>query len=122
VTYTWTGTFSAPASDTYYLYLRGSIAGAAGPFGGSAPLTITIDGSAPTSFTPAVPVSTYPAGIIPPGGSNTGFIATLGGGTAKREAHLRRDFCWDLPIRAGSSQSLGQLAQSRLRLRIILSA
>jgi beta-glucosidase len=80
VTYTWTGTFSVPSSDTYYLYLQGSIAGGGGFPGGTPAESITIDGATPTSFSPAVPVSTYPSGIIPTGGANTGFIATLTGG------------------------------------------
>jgi beta-glucosidase len=83
VTYTWTGTFNVPSSDTYYLYLQGSIAGGGGFPGGTPAESITIDGATPTSFDPAVPVSTYPSSILPTGGSNTGFIATLTGGPHK---------------------------------------
>jgi len=82
VTYTWTGTFNAPGSDTYFFYLQGSIAAAFGPSGSSGP-TLTIDGVAPTAFSPAVPVSTYPSDVVPAGGGSTGSIATLTAGPHK---------------------------------------
>jgi beta-glucosidase len=84
VTYTWPGTFNAPGADTYYFYLQGSIAGSGGsPFGGPPSLSITFDGVAPTAFSAAVPVSTYPSNIVPTGGSSTGAIATLTAGPHK---------------------------------------
>ena len=77
VTYTWTGKITVPATDTYYLWLQQSFA--AGGFG-SAGSSISIDGISQSLFTPAVPVSTYPAGVIPTGGTNNGAIVSLTAG------------------------------------------
>lgn len=77
VTYTWTGKITVPATDTYYLWLQQSFA--AQRFG-SAVSSITIDGVSQTLFTPGVPVSTYPAGVIPAAGVNNGAIISLNAG------------------------------------------
>jgi beta-glucosidase len=82
VTYTWTGTFNAPGTDTYYFYLQGSIASGGG-FGAPPPLSITIDGVSPTAFSPAVPVSTYPSDVVPTGGGSSGAVVALTSGPHK---------------------------------------
>ncbi len=82
VTYTWSGIFNAPGDDTYYFYLQGSIPSAGGR-GAPPPFSITIDGVAPTAFSPAVPVSTYPSDVVPTGGGSSGAIAALAAGPHK---------------------------------------
>ena len=77
VSYTWTGKITVPATDTYYLWLQQSFA--AGGFG-SAGSSISIDGVSQSLFTPAVPMSTYPTGVIPSGGANNGAIVSLTAG------------------------------------------
>jgi beta-glucosidase len=77
VTYTWTGKMTVPATDTYYLWLQQSFA--AQRFG-PAVSSVKIDGVSQTLFTPGVPVSTYPAGVVPAGGANNGAIISLTAG------------------------------------------
>ena len=77
VTYTWTGKMTVPATDTYYLWLQQSFA--AQRFG-PAVSSIKIDGLSQTLFTPGVPVSTYPAGVVTAGGANNGAIISLTAG------------------------------------------
>jgi beta-glucosidase len=78
VTYTWTGTLTVPVTDTYYLWIQQSWLDPR--FAASPSLTFTIDGSSQPLFIPGVPVSTYPAGVVPARGSNRGVVAALGVG------------------------------------------
>jgi beta-glucosidase len=71
VTYTWTGKITVSATDTYYLWLQQSFSGRP---------SISVDGVFQSLFSPAVPVSTYLAGIVPTGGSYTGAIVSLTAG------------------------------------------
>jgi beta-glucosidase len=71
VTYTWTGDITVSTTDTYYLWMQQSFSNGA---------SISIDGVAQSLFSPAVPVSTYPAGVIPTGGANNGAIISLTAG------------------------------------------
>ena len=82
VNYTWTGTFNAPGTDTYYFYLQGSIPPGGGR-GAPANLSISIDGVAQTGFSPAVPVSTYPSDVVPTGGGSSGTVVALTSGPHK---------------------------------------
>ncbi len=79
VTYTWTGTLTVPVMDTYYLWLQQAWLDPVISFGGPS-VTVTIDGLAQPLFTPGVPVSTYPPGIVPAHGTNHGVVLTLGTG------------------------------------------
>jgi beta-glucosidase len=75
VTYTWTGTPTVPVTDTYYLWLQQAWLDALISFSGPS-VKVTIDGAAQPFFTPGVPVSTYPAGVVPAHGTNHGVILT----------------------------------------------
>jgi beta-glucosidase len=79
VTYTWTGTLTVPVADTYYLWLQQAWLDPLISFTGPT-LTVTIDGAAQPLFTPGVPVSTYPAGVVPAHGTNHGVVLPLGAG------------------------------------------
>jgi len=82
VTYTWTGTLTVPVTDTYYLWLQQAWLDAplAAISGGGPSVKVTIDGAAQPLFTPGVPVSTYPAGVVPAHGTNHGVVLALGAG------------------------------------------
>ena len=79
VTYTWTGTLTVPVADTYYLWLQQAWLDPLISFTGPS-LKVTIDGAAQPLFTPGVPVSTYPAGVVPAHGTNHGVVLALGAG------------------------------------------
>jgi beta-glucosidase len=79
VTYTWTGKITVSVADTYYLWVQQSWLDAR--LGGPASLTITIDGTSEPLFIPGVPVSTYPAGVVPPHGTNRGAVVSLSAGS-----------------------------------------
>ena len=78
VTYTWTGKITVPAADTYYFWVQQSWLDAR--FGGPASLTINIDGTSEPFLVPGVPISTYPAGVVPPNGNNRGAVVSLAAG------------------------------------------
>jgi hypothetical protein len=65
-----------PVADTYYLWLQQSFP-AGGGRGGPAAVSLTIDGTSQSLSSPTVPVSTYPAGLIPANGANTGIPSAL---------------------------------------------
>ena len=74
VTYTWTGTLTAPSTDTYYLWLQqGFRTSRFMPFVAS----VSIDGAAQTLFKPGVPASTYPANSFLTTGANNGAAVSL---------------------------------------------
>jgi beta-glucosidase len=79
VTYTWAGTLTVPVMDTYYLWLQQAWLDPLISFVGPS-VTVTIDGSAQPLFTPGVPVSTYPPGVVPAHGTNHGVVLKLGAG------------------------------------------
>jgi beta-glucosidase len=79
VTYTWTGTLTVPVTDTYYLWLQQAWLDPLISFAGPS-VKVTIDGAAQPLFTPGVPVSTYPAGVVPAHGTNHGVVLALGAG------------------------------------------
>ena len=68
MTYTWTGTLTVPATDTYYLWLQQAWLDPVISFSGPS-VKVTIDGTAQPLFTPGVPVSTYPPGVVPARGT-----------------------------------------------------
>jgi beta-glucosidase len=77
VTYTWTGTLTAPSTDTYYLWLQqGFRTSRFMPFVAS----VSIDGAAQTLFKPGVPASTYPANSFLTTGANNGAAVSLTAG------------------------------------------
>jgi beta-glucosidase len=78
VTYTWTGKFTVPASDTYYLWIQRSWLDAR--LGGPSSVTLNIDGVSQSLFSPGIPVSTYPASVVPAHGTNRGVALTLNAG------------------------------------------
>lgn len=84
VTYSWTGKLTVPATDTYYLWLPSSFPVSLGfsiaSFVIPPTLSVTIDGTLEPLFSPAVHVSTYPAGFIAATGSNTGVSVSLSQG------------------------------------------
>jgi beta-glucosidase len=80
VTYTWTGSISVPADDTYYLLLQQSYP-AGGGFFAPPSTSLQVDGATPPSFTPAVLPATYPSSVIPATGANTGAVLSLTAGS-----------------------------------------
>jgi beta-glucosidase len=74
VTYTWTGTLTAPSTDTYYLWLQqGFRTSRFMPFVAS----LSIDGAALPLFKPGVPAATYPADSILANGANSGGLTAV---------------------------------------------
>jgi beta-glucosidase len=78
VTYTWTGKLTVPASDTYYLWIQQSWLDAR--LGGPSSVVLSIDGVSQSLFSPGVPVSTYPANVVPAQGTNRGVTLSLNAG------------------------------------------
>jgi beta-glucosidase len=78
VTYTWSGNFTVASSDTYYLWIQQSWLDAR--LGGPPSVTLSIDGVSQSLFSPGVPVSTYPASVVPAHGTNRGVALSLNAG------------------------------------------
>lgn len=79
VNYRWAGMLIAPADDTYYFWIQSSWLDA--HFSRAASVKVAIDGVDQKLVAPGVPVATYPAGIVPPNGTNQGFPIKLRAGT-----------------------------------------
>jgi beta-glucosidase len=113
VTYTWTGTLTVPVTDTYYLWLQQAWLDPVISFGGPS-VKVTIDGSAQPLFTPGVPVSTYPPGVVPAHGTNHGVVLALGAGPHRIQitAAIPLNTVW--PINTGEPIPLTQPLTFRL--------
>ncbi|MBV9674204.1 MAG: glycoside hydrolase family 3 protein, partial [Verrucomicrobia bacterium] len=79
VKYTWTGKLIVPTADMYYLWIQRSWLDPR--FGRQASVTLQIDGVRQSLFSPAVPTSTYPEGIVPAHGTNEGVALNLDAGS-----------------------------------------
>jgi beta-glucosidase len=81
VKYTWTGTLTVPATDTYYLWIQQGWRDAlfAAIFFGPS-VSLSIDGTPTPLSEPGVPSTTYPVRVIPANGVNQGVAVGLAAG------------------------------------------
>jgi len=76
--YTWTGTLTVPEDDTYYLWIQRNWLDWV--FSERRTVKLTVDGIKQHIVAPGVPVATYPAGVVPPNGTNEGVPLKLSSG------------------------------------------